>query len=804
MKNTLSFLILFFGLLFSGKSFAQAWLWGRGGSAAGTDGWPVAVDPSGNVFDGSVNFGSVPVMFGSYSLPYVSGTGGFDYQVVIAKYDAYGNFLWANGTQNGNACLVNIATDQSGNLLVLGAIVDSSIQIGTITLTNTIYPATQYFIAKFDPSGTVLWAKNGGSNQGSFFSVYLMRGTTRICGAGGIATDAAGNSYITSNFTLPSVTVGPYTLTNADPSGTTDDILIAKYDSSGNVVWATSVGGAQSDDAYGITVTPAGNVYIAGVYVSPSVTFGSSVITNTTGGSQIAFIAELNSSGTPAWASGSGGTGGEYAAGLAADATNNVYLTGGLSDNSISFSGTSITNPYPGNAVLYLVKFNPSNNIVWSKTIGSATDSAWGYCIATSVCGDVWVSGAMSGSVDIDGHTLSVPAGIVEPVLIAGYTSAGGVTGYSALLSGGDDQTGIACDASGNVYLCSDYQITALPFSIGPDTLADIAASSAYEWMYVAKYSAVVVGIPDTTYMSTDTEICAAEGIVLHAPAGYLAYLWDNDSSGATRTIDSSGTYWVFGSGTCTSPAIIDTFHITLLPVLDTLFRHNDTSVCRNVNIILPAPPGYSSYLWSNGSIANSLTVDSAGIYMVFAPGSCTIHPLIDTYIVDVNNINLAFSLGNDTIICDSLTLQVPIPGGAYHWQDGSTNSSYIATQPGIYYATIINDGCSYTDSITITKGPSCPTCHITIPSAFTPNKDGLNDFFFPIISAECQFSYYAFAIYNRWGQQVFYTQNPNGKWDGTFNGVKTDLDVYMYYVEYGLLTDNSLHIIKGDVTLIR
>ena len=367
------------------------------------DGWPVATDQSGNVFVAGSSWGTGPAVFGLFSIPYsalpppVTG-----YQCIIAKYSGSGSILWVNGTKNGSAWVMNIATDPNGDVFMFGYVMSATIDIGAFTVTNTVYPAAQYFLAKYDPAGNVVWVKNAGNVQGNFVAVG---GMALLLGTGGITTDATGNIYITANFHLPSITIGSFILTNTDPSGNTNDIFLAKYDPSGNVVWAKNYGGSGNDEAYGITMTHSGDIYIAGQFGSNTITFGPSVITNTaTGANETAFIARLNASGNPLWASASGGSGGEYAIGIASDLSDNVYLTGGLKDNSIAFSGTTITNPNPGNPVLYLVKFDPSNNVSWYKTIYSPTANAWGYSIAMSQCGIVWVSGAMTDSVIIDDH----------------------------------------------------------------------------------------------------------------------------------------------------------------------------------------------------------------------------------------------------------------------------------------------------------------------------------------------------------------------------------------------------------------
>src|ERR1043165_436482 len=84
-----------------------------------------------------------------------------------------------------------------------------------------------------------------------------------------------------------------------------------------------------------------------------------------------------------------------------------------------------------------------------------------------------------------------------------------------------------------------------------------------------------------------------------------------------------------------------------------------------------------------------------------------------------------------------------------YTWQDGSHTPFYTITAAGIYSLTALNECGAFTDSVTITMG----ICDITMPSAFTPNRDGLNDVFrvkypFPV-------KQFNFNIYNRWGQKI-------------------------------------------------
>jgi gliding motility-associated-like protein len=89
------------------------------------------------------------------------------------------------------------------------------------------------------------------------------------------------------------------------------------------------------------------------------------------------------------------------------------------------------------------------------------------------------------------------------------------------------------------------------------------------------------------------------------------------------------------------------------------------------------------------------------------------------------------------------------------------------------------------------------------IPTGFTPNGDGLNDVF-RVVGLKYQ-DLVDFRVYNRWGQQVFYTNNYKDGWDGTFNGVKQDMGTYFYTIIVARPGGAGNDIVyKGEVTLIR
>ncbi len=88
------------------------------------------------------------------------------------------------------------------------------------------------------------------------------------------------------------------------------------------------------------------------------------------------------------------------------------------------------------------------------------------------------------------------------------------------------------------------------------------------------------------------------------------------------------------------------------------------------------------------------------------------------------------------------------------------------------------------------------------LPNAFSPNGDGLNDVFIPVISNGKGYIPLDFSIYNRWGQRIFYSVNPELGWNGTYNDKPADMGTYYYYIRYSI--GNKEFIKKGDVTLMR
>ena len=143
--------------------------------------------------------------------------------------------------------------------------------------------------------------------------------------------------------------------------------------------------------------------------------------------------------------------------------------------------------------------------------------------------------------------------------------------------------------------------------------------------------------------------------------------------------------------------------------------------------------------------------------------------------------------IGNDTTLfeCSSITFDAGNPGSSYLWSTGETSQNIelveLSEDIGVWVA-VNKNGCIAGDSVFVEIEPVQKK--LFFPNAFTPDGDGFNDLFLPIGLTE-NVTIYQLSIFNRWGQQVFETSNPNAGWDGKYVGEPLQLGVYTYKVSY-------------------
>jgi gliding motility-associated-like protein len=225
-----------------------------------------------------------------------------------------------------------------------------------------------------------------------------------------------------------------------------------------------------------------------------------------------------------------------------------------------------------------------------------------------------------------------------------------------------------------------------------------------------------------------------------------------------------------------------------------------DSVLCLGSQRQLNAGSGFAHYSWSNGNTDSVIMVTDTGRYWVSVLGQDGCRGSDTTHIARLGAMPAGF-LPPDTTICEysKLTIAPSHSYQSYLWSDQSTGPTLTVTQPGTY-ALLVTDSnqCTGSDSIRLTQ----KTCvlGLYVPNAFTPNGDGRNDLFRPLLVGNIV--WFRFSVYNRWGQKVFETSEAGRGWDGKVNGTPAQDDAFVWYCQYQLVGEPQT-IKKGTVLLI-
>ena len=231
-----------------------------------------------------------------------------------------------------------------------------------------------------------------------------------------------------------------------------------------------------------------------------------------------------------------------------------------------------------------------------------------------------------------------------------------------------------------------------------------------------------------------------------------------------------------------------------------------DTVICKGDVATLRAFGNYHTYEWSNGQLVKNIAVSPNSLSRYFVTVT-SLQKCWDTTSVEVDVLAVpqAVITGVDTVCKGASSELFASLADLYQWSTGDITPS-ISVQPvqettyTVRLTNVFNSTqCSHETSFVM----NVQRCNfIYLPSAFTPNGDGLNDGF----GVEGEFvgvTRFRLYIFNRYGEKIFETIDPYQKWDGTYNGNKVKDGVYTYIVEVSeSLGDN--YVLKGTVQLFR
>jgi len=451
----------------------------------------LAVDDQGRYylaadFRGDANFG----------ITNLSGSQGF----LFAKFNATGTAQWV---RQAGANPLKVTLDRQGNSYLTGEYYGGAFGV----LTNAGGEnGSDVFVAKYDGSGTLLWARGmGGPNSDD---------------AGSVAIDQEGNCYATGRFDR-SARFGTTNLTSAGA-----DFFLAKYNAAGDLQWVRQGNG--SSRGLGVAVDADGNVFAAGYFYS-TITFGTNTFAPAGPYSfSDAFIVKYNSAGVVQWAQRAGGAASDYGVDMASDVHGNCYVVGYFGHNTggtATFGDTTIVSI--GQSDLFLAKYSNAGTLQWVRT-GGGIGSDVALNLAVDKGENCFINGFINyaGASSVSNQLATFGSNVIAAsTFIAKYDSFGSVQWVKPFIDG-FAAGALAVDSLGNCYLAS------------PDTPIAMLPSNAFPKINSLSASRAVTA---ETNVTLTAEVSAAQPIFYQWQKNGTNIPGANDASLVIRNIQAAG-----------------------------------------------------------------------------------------------------------------------------------------------------------------------------------------------------------------------------------------------------------------------
>jgi uncharacterized delta-60 repeat protein/gliding motility-associated-like protein len=227
-----------------------------------------------------------------------------------------------------------------------------------------------------------------------------------------------------------------------------------------------------------------------------------------------------------------------------------------------------------------------------------------------------------------------------------------------------------------------------------------------------------------------------------------------------------------------------------------------DSVLCKSGNIVLTAYSPALSYLWQDNSRGPTYTAANPGVFWVEVTDTFNCKTR-DTIIISLSDLYLNI-FPDTTIFPQSNVLLSPATNGSVIWNPDPTLScsicqNTIATPLAttMYQLISTKDNCTLNATVKVIVGTGY---YLYVPTAFSPNKDYLNDIFKVITNISGPF---LFEIYNRWGEKIFSTTKTTVGWDGSYKHLPQPIGNYIYVIKYQEKSSSPQKQIKGTVLLV-
>ncbi|MBX3164420.1 MAG: SBBP repeat-containing protein [Bacteroidetes bacterium] len=688
------------------------WVKTIGGSYNGDNLHSMAIDNAANIYITGNFFGT--------NIDFDPGPGtalltATNNSIFFAKYDSNGNYLWAKavGGASGSARSINI-DNATGNIYVTGYFsgIGADFDPGPGTATLSSAGSNDVFFAKYDANGNYLWAKAMGSVGWGWNAGYS------------IATDMVGNVLVTGTFSgTVDFDPGPGTATY---SALGYDVFFAKYDTSGNYLWAKAISGNGFNEVgFNIATDTANNVYVSGSFESTNADFdpGPGTATLSSAGSADIFFAKYDANGNYLWAKNIGGSGSDYANSMVIDVAGYLYLTG-------SFVGTNIDfDPGPGAATLssgsgsagdiFLAKYDNNGIYQWAGGMTSGGNGSnanhinYGRGVTVDVLGNVYLTGIIQNgfyvtttiTVDFDpgpGTATLSAAQQAQDIFFAKYaqscTTPTSIGITSATICFGQ----VATLTPSGAYSYSVNGTANSTFTFNPvNTTTYVVTASNYSCVASNSVTATISVNATPTITATNATICSGSSIIITPTGGVAAYT----ITGNNFTVSPNVTTSYSVTGTATNGCVGLTTVTVSVNNTPTIAITSETICSGNIATLVPS--GANTYTITGGTFTVNPTSNTSYSVIGTATNGCTSSNTA-VAIVSVNT-TPTVSVNNETMCSgNSVTL---VPSGA---------SSYTIT--GNNFTVSPNTTSSYSVTGTATNGcVSLNTAVVTVSVNTTP-----------------------------------------------------------------------------------
>lgn len=329
---------------------------------------------------------------------------------------------------------------------------------------------------------------------------------------------------------------------------------------------------------------------------------------------------------------------------------------------------------------------------------------------------------------------------------------------------------------------------------------------------------------------TVNSPVCSGSPIQFNATGG-AGYEWTgpngfSDNVYYTSIFNSSladsGWYYVdiISPGGC---RVRDSVFVKMIGTDININAPPDTAICKGASVQLSSSEAIANYVWtpsaglSNPNIGSPIaTPDATTTYMVKVTDNNGCADSAKVRIRIKNPDGAVAAISGSEFLCrpfDSASIKDASKGHITNWNWSFGNGQVFAdSKPPTQYYSISNSATTYTIRLIVSDTSNCSdtayhilkvvdNCYIAVPTAFTPNGDGLNDYLYPLNAYKA--TNLLFRVYDRSGQILFETRDWTKKWDGTFRGIPQATAVYVWMLEY---TDDKGRKVslKGTSVLIR